>query len=253
MRKRTLEVQVHIGKNGIHFYRQDGDIPASVGAAQETPEPSLKADVCSYIQQRKKLSLHYKLEDGFDVPFFALHRSLANLGRSSCLWWVISETENWNWKRQAGATSHVERRSMRVESMSSRPIKTNIPTVYGLAFDSAKLFFLPDQLLLFQSKKYTILDYRNLLLRMSPTRFILSGSKPRDSEIVDYTWQYVRKDGGPDSRFINNRRIPIVQYGCVDLLVGKILDLQLQASNFQYAEQFERKLRIYAEKIGQLP
>jgi hypothetical protein len=44
------------------------------------------------------------------------------------------------------------------------------------------------------------------------TRFIESDILPHDAQVVDYTWQYVNKNGGPDRRFNNNRKLPICIY-----------------------------------------
>jgi hypothetical protein len=43
---------------------------------------------------------------------------------------------------------------------------------------------------------------------------------PPDAVQVDTTWQYVNKRGGPDRRFKNNRRLPVMRYGEVDLATG---------------------------------
>lgn len=52
----------------------------------------------------------------------------------------------------------------------------------------------------------------NLHITQHNQRFIESGIVPKDGTIVDYTWQYVNKSGGPDKRFKNNRKLPILMY-----------------------------------------
>ena len=47
---------------------------------------------------------------------------------------------------------------------------------------------------------------------MATTRFIEDGLVPLDAEVVDHTWHFVNKEGGPDKRFSNNRQLPIVLY-----------------------------------------
>ncbi|WP_462388382.1 hypothetical protein [Acidovorax sp. Q11] len=43
-------------------------------------------------------------------------------------------------------------------------------------------------------------------------RFIEDGSPPRDAQVIDRTWRYVNKKGGPDKRFKNNRELPVCLY-----------------------------------------
>lgn len=40
---------------------------------------------------------------------------------------------------------------------------------------------------------------------------------PKDSNVIDYTWEYLNKSGGPDKRFQNNRKLPICKYGEMEL------------------------------------
>lgn len=47
---------------------------------------------------------------------------------------------------------------------------------------------------------------------ISDVRFIEEDRVPRDAEVVDHTWRYVNKSGGPDRRFKDNPRLPIVLY-----------------------------------------
>lgn len=39
--------------------------------------------------------------------------------------------------------------------------------------------------------------------------------KPWDGTVVDYTYKYVNKNGGPDRRFSNNPRYPIMSYSYI--------------------------------------
>ena len=49
-------------------------------------------------------------------------------------------------------------------------------------------------------------------LDVSQQRFIENGHLPGDAKVVDYTWRYVNKSGGPDRRFANNAQLPICLY-----------------------------------------
>ena len=68
--------------------------------------------------------------------------------------------------------------------MSPPFVKTNIK-VYGLSLGAMRLFFLPDQLFVFQTGKYIAINYNRLLVDMSPTRFIEHQGVPRDSDACE--------------------------------------------------------------------
>lgn len=48
-------------------------------------------------------------------------------------------------------------------------------------------------------------------------RYIESDQLPHDAQVVDHTWQFVNKDGGPDRRFSSNYQIPVCLYGYIEL------------------------------------
>ncbi len=75
------------------------------------------------------------------------------------------------------------------------------------------------------------IDYEDLNLQYRPTRFIEDDHVPSDARQIDETWRYVRKDGGPDLRFNNNRRIPVMQYGALALTSSKGLNILLNVSS----------------------
>ncbi len=59
---------------------------------------------------------------------------------------------------------------------------------------------------------------------------------PADAMVVDTTWRYVNKNGGPDRRFKDNRELPVVQYGRVALTASTGMNNMLSFSNAQAAE-----------------
>ena len=187
---------------------------------------------------------HYKLDSGAKEKFIALQKALGNLAKSTYVWHVVSRTPNWDWKRNAGATSLITRKRIRVVRALPPFIRTKFK-VHGLSLGTMQLFFMPDQVLILQNRKYGGVIYDALQVYASPTRFIEEEGVPRDSSVIDHTWQYVRKDGGPDMRFKNNRRIPIVEYGYVELSSQSGLSLRIHVSNLSYAQEFARALLDY--------
>lgn len=200
--------------------------------------------------QQEKLArtttLQYKLDEEANVEFTAVQDALTDLAKSVCIWRVISRAPNWDWKRNAGASFNITRRRISAGCLAPSFIQTDIK-VYGIQLDSMQMFFLPDQVLVFQSGKYGAVSYNALQVQVSPTRFIEHEGVPSDSTVVDRTWQFVRKDGGPDMRFNNNRQIPIAQYGHVELSSQTGLNVHLHVSNLPYAQRFAKALSDYIQ------
>ncbi|HSN74495.1 MAG TPA: DUF4236 domain-containing protein [Anaerolineae bacterium] len=198
--------------------------------------------------QHEKLAqtttLEYTLDDTARVKFAAVQAALDTLSKSACIWRVVSQMPTWDWKRNAGATSLINRKRIEARYMSPPFVQTRIK-VNGLLLDSKQLFFLPDQLFIFQNGHYDAVSYSSLQVRASPTSFIEDEGVPHDAQTVGHTWRYVRKDGGPDMRFKSNRQIPIAQYGHIELLSQTGLGLHLQVSNLAYAHQFTQALLDY--------
>lgn len=181
--------------------------------------------------------LHYELDSEAQDRFTAIQEACSDIASSARIWQVVSKVPNWDWKRNAGASSLITRRRITVGRMSPPFLSTNVD-VYGISLGTLRLFFLPDQVFLCKNRKYAAISYDSFQVHASPTRFIEDEGVPRDSQIVDYTWQFVRKDGGPDLRFKNNRKLPIALYGLIEISSGTGLNIHLHVSNLSSAQQF---------------
>jgi hypothetical protein len=62
------------------------------------------------------------------------------------------------------------------------------------------------------------------------TRFIEHETVPSDARVVDRTWQFVNKKGGPDLRFKNNRELPVCAYNQFNLSTPDGLDVRFIGS-----------------------
>lgn len=56
---------------------------------------------------------------------------------------------------------------------------------------------------------------------------VLDEALPGDSKVIDKTWQYVNKKGGPDRRFKNNKEIPVLEYELLTMSSNSGLNEQL--------------------------
>jgi hypothetical protein len=75
------------------------------------------------------------------------------------------------------------------------------------------VYFMPDRILIRDGRQYADMPYQRCRVTGAATRFIEAGRVPGDAERVGTTWKYVNKGGGPDRRYKNNPKLPIMRYG----------------------------------------
>ena len=87
--------------------------------------------------------------------------------------------------------------------------------------------------------------YNDMVAGFSTTNFVETEMVPRDAEIVDYTWRYVNKSGGPDKRFSNNKRIPVCRYGELSLESADGINILLECSNYNLMYSIQDKFTVF--------
>jgi hypothetical protein len=143
-----------------------------------------------------------------------------------------------------------------VRRKSIRPTKTAPPLVrsnvelLSLPVGRQTLYFLPDRLLVVErGGGIGAVSYESLSVNRAPSRFIEDGSVPVDAKVVDRTWKYVNKKGGPDKRFKDNRELPIVLYEAMHFSSSSGLNELIQLSKLDAGADFQ----VAVEALGRLP
>jgi hypothetical protein len=113
--------------------------------------------------------------------------------------------------------------------------KSNIVPI-GVGIKGQTLYWTPRYILVYQGRNVGLVRYRDLQATLDTTRFIEDGAAPRDARVVDTTWRYVNKKGGPDRRFSNNRELPVCLYGEVTLKSKRGLHVELMLSRTDAAD-----------------
>ena len=125
-----------------------------------------------------------------------------------------------------------------------------VPTIQAA---NRSLFFMPDRVLLHEASAYTDIPYGSLTLELRQARWIESGSVPSDALVIDQTWAYVNKGGGPDRRFKNNRKLPILRVGELHLASADGFKATYQLSNPEAAPEFVRALEAMKKNPAPQP
>jgi hypothetical protein len=105
------------------------------------------------------------------------------------------------------------------------------------------LYFFPDVILIEKGKQFGAVSYADLQVRSEISRFIEDGGAPADAQIVDYTWRYPNKSGGPDRRFHNNAQIPVCVYESMHFMSAGGLNEILEFSRVGLVDSFAQALR----------
>ncbi|HWB86774.1 MAG TPA: DUF4236 domain-containing protein [Bryobacteraceae bacterium] len=176
--------------------------------------------------------LFFELDEVQHQRYVARQNALAHLGQSQRIWRIEGKYRTSDWKYNAGASKLVSRSRIAVGPLTPPRIKTNV-VVPCINIGSIKLFFLPDVILYWERSTFGAISYQDLRVERSLTRFVEDGDIPTDATVVDKTWRYVNKDGGPDRRFNNNTQLPVVQYALLILSSSHGLNIHLYTSNFQ--------------------
>lgn len=181
--------------------------------------------------------LSYDLEDQEIAARLSMaSRAGEALASAARLWHVHHAVQTSDWKRNAGANTLIQRTRTHARPGSLPGIELDIEP-WSVPVGPQRLLLLPDQLLIWDGRTLAGVPYEHLRAEASATRFIEEESVPSDTRILDTTWRYVNKHGGPDRRFSDNRELPVVEYGGLQLSTGSGLRIFLNCSTVLPAVQ----------------
>lgn len=142
-------------------------------------------------------------------------------------------------KRNSGASGTVSISTDSHLKLSKIPGVNSDIKYPKLKSGSLQAWFTPEGIVVKESayKEWSVYDYDDIQVGNTCHQRIINGTVYRDTKIVDYTWKFVNKKGGPDKRFKDNKKLPIVEYGEVVFKIGDhVFDFcsssQNGASNF---------------------
>ncbi|MCO5725533.1 AAA family ATPase [Robiginitalea marina] len=198
---------------------------------------------------RKTVRLWYDDED-LKRTSKKLGEAIIPLKKSNKKWQVVlSEVVN-NTKYHAGAATLVDRKAISGVFLKASPydyLQTNV-YIPAISFSHVEIFFLPDRLLLKRNNRFAALSYNSLYADSFNSNFRESDNVPKDAEILDYTYLYVNKSGGPDRRFNHNPRIPICLYSEYTFQAKDNLNLTIMTSKAGAMDELISVIEDIAER-----
>lgn len=185
----------------------------------------------------QRVHIEYEVDDALTLWFGGLAEGWPKLAKTKGRWRLQSSThlhKTHHRKVNAGAGTLVSRNAaqFRLRPPRALQINMNVPTVRARG---NYLVLLPDRILVKSGSRWSDVEYSHLSVSVSQSRFIESKRPPQDGLKVDETWQYANIKGGPDRRFKNNRRLPVMLYDKVSLTSDTGLSWIIQLSRHDTA------------------
>ncbi|MGV1945612.1 MULTISPECIES: SH3 domain-containing protein [unclassified Agrobacterium] len=168
---------------------------------------------------RRTTVLYYDLEGDAETAYGRLTEGYDGLNGCAAKWHIEAGGAIQSltaWKRNAGASHLVNRKSTTLAYTLPSVIKSNV-TPPALHVGRQVMFFMPDIVLVQDGSRVGAVSYTDLNVRWQESMFIETDRVPSDARIVDHTWKHPNKSGGPDRRFRDNRQIPICLYETMHL------------------------------------
>jgi len=196
----------------------------------------------------KTVVLFYDFDPEMENAYGQLHSCAGRLAGCAAAWHIEAEGKVHDRKYHAGASNLVRRKQTFVRKAEPPYVKTNIETI-AIGVGRQTLHFFPDRVLVYDKNGVGAVSYRELRVDVGTTKFIESESVPRDAKVVDKTWKYVNKSGGPDRRFKDNKELPVCLYDEISLSSQTGLNEVLQISQSGIGESFAKAIALLSKEI----
>jgi hypothetical protein len=196
----------------------------------------------------KTVVLFYEFDADMEGAYAQLHSAASQLSTSAAAWHIEASGKVYDRKYHAGASNLVRRKSTFVRKAEPPYVKTNIETI-AVGVGRQILHFFPDRVLVYDTNGVGAVSYSELHVEVSATRFIESDSLPNDAEVIDRTWKYVNKSGGPDRRFKDNKELPVCRYEEIALSSQSGLNEILQLSRCGSGTDFAKAISLLGKKM----
>ena len=182
-------------------------------------------------KKRKNIILYYE-ENEMLVNFNLIFNQAKSILKDNYVWLIHSEETNHDLKRNAGANTSIKRTEtfFKQNIFPYKNVECNI-NIPGIIINGVQYCFYPDAIVKVKDMGIEIIEYKNIQVSTSQSRFIESEKNTENFIIQGYTYQYVNKDGSPDKRHAYNPKYPICLYSNYEINYNNNILFKLMCSN----------------------
>ncbi len=196
--------------------------------------------LCNKEKTIEKIRVGDDLTDKQRETYMKLSSAFDELCSCDKIWQIVSTTDNTEYRSQASYS--LNRRTVRFSKEMFNNVRTKdiayVPTFNAGVF---YYFFYPQFIVRAKARNTTefelfpisevVLKYESHNFKEDPESSLL----PNDSRIISFTYEKANMDGTPDLRFKYNKKLPIYQYGGINI---EALKLKYMFSNAEKAKAF---------------
>jgi SpoVK/Ycf46/Vps4 family AAA+-type ATPase len=195
--------------------------------------------------EKVQLDVDKDLTEKERQQFSDLCEKFEKLILSEKIWIIISSQKNRELK--SSAANLIDRKEINFDTGYFNYIKSSFD-IPILRDNQAVYYIYPRYLIKSISvTNFDIIPIDTISVSFHYQKFIEEASVPKDSNIIDYTYHYINKNGGPDKRYAYNPQIPVVHYGQIEI---QPLDLTFQFSDAETAEHFSKSFNVFNKNSG---
>jgi len=156
------------------------------------------------------IEMDHDLEESYDY----LVSSFERLADSDCIWDVTSASDIDMVKLRSVASSAITRKRTQFHFSHVPGIDSSSPAFHLVNANGADIFIYPGFFVMYENPcRLGILELADLNVSFERTGFLETENVPGDSRQLSEVWERSNKDGSRDKRFVDNRKLPVMEYG----------------------------------------
>lgn len=208
---------------------------------------------CAELEEQEilsRLKTQLELPEGVTEAFHQLSDKFVILAKALCIWDTVGQRITNRVAERTTATRVIDRKRVSFQLGKCELIESEWSVPHLENSNGGDVYFYPAFVLYFvTAENFALLEYKDIKLTFSDTRFIEEDAVPADSKVVGNTWAKANKDGTPDKRFNGNYQIPIVQYGKLVITSETGMHEEYMISNPETTEVFARSWQSLASAV----
>jgi hypothetical protein len=204
----------------------------------------------NYLEELKQQLLECKVIIDIDIDenlkskYENLKTSFSNLASCSKIWDKTSSVRN-NDNRSA-ANNSITRTPSYLAIQKIDFINASFDALLFKNQNGSDIYIYPAFAAIFDNKNnFGLVDLTELKLSFKRTSFLEEEQIPSDTNVIGETWAKVNKNGTPDRRFKDNYKIPIVDYGEIEIKSNTGINEVFMFSNPTKANNFVETYKTY--------